>query len=896
MNKVIKKKYNPLVLIKRILIFTIPILVLFNLSYSLILKSQRESLIKEYTLAQGETVHIVSYVLQSIFRETYNDLMLIKNSNEFYDYLQNPDEQTFYEVEQMFMRVAQSKPHFDQIRLIDTEGREIVRVNNTKDGVELVPEDQLQDKKQRYYTSSAMNIPEGAMYISNLDLNVENNEVVVPYEIVMRFATPVYSGDAQKGILIVNYNGYELLSILNEYSDQNKNIAKIGIYDSKTLWEYEKSDTSDELILLQRDITDVFPSENFTISEDDESNYFVKDDEKYHIHLLDEIKDLNIVFENDYYRIGIVGRFSINEAIKQSNNIFLKDYSISWVLNFLIIVIAVIIIILIYQKKADSLMLMASQYISEDTHDSILIADRQKKIIYCNKVFEDTFGYDLASVKNKFLGDILSESIKIELTEEAGSYIWRGNIWETTKSGIHLLRHLKMRLIIEKKNNFAYYIGIYSEPKIDRIILDDSDLEKPSSSVFSKTVFNGLESAFNQGFEKNKQNLAIATKINELSGVKNNMSEHEANCFLSNIGKRLYLALGEDIVVISPGSDYLFIRVPFYKSHQNLENIMATLERVFNEIEFTGRPDIRLTYLSGIAISPNHGTTGIELLKNAFVALEAILKLRRSNYLVYNDSIYNLIKKDREIRHELKHAFQKNEFSVLYQVQKSADGQSIGTEALVRWKSEKLGIVSPAVFIPIMEESEYIKLLGLFVLKTVVQDFITIKNIIPDGFKISINLSSNEFMDESIVSSLVDMITDAGLPHENFCFEITETTLVNNLAHTNEIINYLHDQNIIVAIDDFGTGFSSLGYLKALYADKLKIDRAFIKDYPDTDDGTLIKAIISMAQQLKIGVIVEGIENQEQLDLITSAGCNNYQGYFGSKPIPFDEFTDRFLK
>ena len=157
-------------------------------------------------------------------------------------------------------------------------------------------------------------------------------------------------------------------------------------------------------------------------------------------------------------------------------------------------------------------------------------------------------------------------------------------------------------------------------------------------------------------------------------------------------------------------------------------------------------------------------------------------------------------------------------------------------------------------------------------------DFAKIKESIPNDFKISINLSSNEFMDKSIILSLVNVIESAGLKLENFCFEITETTLVNNLEHANEIIHYLHEKKVVVAIDDFGTGFSSLGYLKSLYADKLKIDRTFIKDYPKSDDGTMIKAIISMAKQLKIGVIAEGIENEEQLKLIKSLDCKEYQG------------------
>ncbi len=323
---------------------------------------------------------------------------------------------------------------------------------------------------------------------------------------------------------------------------------------------------------------------------------------------------------------------------------------------------------------------------------------------------------------------------------------------------------------------------------------------------------------------------------------------------------------------------------------------MEAIDNVFMGIYFSNYPTFKVNYLSGIAISRIHGKNSVEQLINAFIVLEFLINAHKSKYLIYNEKIYDVVSKDKTIRNELKYAFEKNEFSVVYQVQKTTNGRNIGVEALVRWKNKKLGNLSPDFFIPIMEESEYIKKLGLHVLNTVIKDFETIKDIIPDDFKISINLSSNEFTDKTIVSSLIDVIASSKLRLENFCFEITETTLVNNLEHTNEIIKYLHEKKIVVSIDDFGTGFSSLGYLKTLYADKLKIDRTFIKDYPEKDDGAMIKAIISMAKQLKIGVIAEGIETEAQLDLIKSLKCKEYQGYYGSKPIEFKEFVDLFMK
>ena len=139
---------------------------------------------------------------------------------------------------------------------------------------------------------------------------------------------------------------------------------------------------------------------------------------------------------------------------------------------------------------------------------------------------------------------------------------------------------------------------------------------------------------------------------------------------------------------------------------------MESIDNVFTGIHFIDHPGINISYLSGVAISPMHGKGGIELLTNAFIALEAIIKLKRTNYLIYNENIYDIVRKDKTIRNELKGAFERNEFSVLYQVQKSIDGKNTGTEALVRWENQYLGNVPPTLFVPIMEESEYINKLG----------------------------------------------------------------------------------------------------------------------------------------------------------------------------------------
>ena len=253
-------------------------------------------------------------------------------------------------------------------------------------------------------------------------------------------------------------------------------------------------------------------------------------------------------------------------------------------------------------------------------------------------------------------------------------------------------------------------------------------------------------------------------------------------------------------------------------------------------------------------------------------------------------NIYESVVKDRSIRDQIDNGFLNNEFSVVYQAQKESDSLRItGVEALVRWENPILGKISPSLFVPIMEQSDKIQQLGKYILELIIEDFEKILNMIPSDFKISLNLSNQEFNDKRLVSELIARIKESKLDASQFCFEITETTLVENIEHTNGIIDYLHENKIYVAIDDFGTGYSSLSYLKNLKSDKLKIDRMFIKDFPLSDDGTILKAIVSMAKEIGISIIVEGVETEEQLEFIQSQSCEEFQGYYGSKPVGFND-------
>ena len=612
----------------------------------------------------------------------------------------------------------------------------------------------------------------------------------------------------------------------------------------------------------------------------------------YYISYIDSIENIPIQYENQDSRWIILSRFDLNQLTDSNDNIILKYPIIRYLLLILVAIALIIIITLSYFKENDKLMLLASGYISEYTHDGVLITDHLRRVIYCNKVFEDTYGYALDEIKGKTPNEFLQGDIPVRISDEEHSITaWEGNIWDLTSSKTYVLKYLKVKTVFSSKNRLVYCIGIYSEPKSKSSIIVNGQDDYMVHSLLDGGELTVLEPLFNESFARAPKNAVIVIKLFDYANLKHSLLDSEEPKFLNSISKELNRLIYEGGVVASPSSELFILALPFEEKSETINEIMKKIDIIFSTIHFLEQPSLKVTYLSGVAISPDHGTNSLELINNAFIALEALTKFKKSKYLIFDHNIVDFVKQDKIIRDEIEHGFERNEFYVVYQVQKRIkDSNSIGVEVLVRWNNPVLGFVSPNQFVPIMEETHHIKRLAKYVLTQTISDFKTIKDSMNEDFKISINLSSEEFTDKRIVSEMIMMIRESGLDPKHFCFEITETMLVDNLDYTNSIINYLHKKSIIVAIYDFSTGFSSLSYLKNLCADKLKVDRMFIKDYPKYDEGIILKAIVSMAKELGISLIVEGVETKEQLDFVTELGCEEYQGYYASKPVPFEEF------
>ena len=230
-----------------------------------------------------------------------------------------------------------------------------------------------------------------------------------------------------------------------------------------------------------------------------------------------------------------------------------------------------------------------------------------------------------------------------------------------------------------------------------------------------------------------------------------------------------------------------------------------------------------------------------------------------------------------------------NELSVNYQPQINSENKKIiGIEALIRWNNEELGSVSPYIFIPIAEQSGFIINIGYWIIEKVFYDYNKIIDLLPIDFKISINISPIQFSDNMLISKIIDLANKYLIDLSKFEIEITENIFLKDKKLINDKIESFKKLGFSIAIDDFGTGFSSLSYLKDLNIDRIKIDRSFIYEYPQKDNGTIAKIIINICKDLNLKVITEGVETEVQVNYIKSLGCKYIQGYYYSKPLTLE--------
>lgn len=320
------------------------------------------------------------------------------------------------------------------------------------------------------------------------------------------------------------------------------------------------------------------------------------------------------------------------------------------------------------------------------------------------------------------------------------------------------------------------------------------------------------------------------------------------------------------------------------------EQMLAALRRPY----YVGGREVNVTASAGISIYPLDGTDGPTLLRNADTAMQRAKQAGGGRIICYTRDMNERALEWLALENELRHAEALGELRLYFHPQIAlADGRVIGAEALLRWAHPRRGLLAPAAFLHLAEESDLIRSLGEWILREACQWALAWRDAGLPELTVAVNLSARQFASQDLPARVAALLAETGLPAGTLELEITETAAMHDVARTTALMHELKGIGVRLAVDDFGTGFSSLSYLKRFPLDKLKIDQSFVQHLgADAQDAAIVRSVITLGHSLGLKVLAEGVETTLQRDWLREAGCDAYQGHFASPPLEPEAFVD----
>ncbi len=381
--------------------------------------------------------------------------------------------------------------------------------------------------------------------------------------------------------------------------------------------------------------------------------------------------------------------------------------------------------------------------------------------------------------------------------------------------------------------------------------------------------------------------------LDKFKEVNDTLGHDMGDILLVEAARRIVECVRESDTVARIGGDEFTVILSELEDTASIDRIAQSIVGKLTAPFQLGEDKVFVSASLGITVYPNDATAIDSLLKNADQAMYAAKARGRNRYSYFTPALQQAAEARMRLTNDLRDALEKNQFKVYFQpIVDLGTGSIRKAEALIRWEHPVRGLVSPAEFIPLAEDSGMIVEIGDWVFREAARQAKRLREMHHPDFQISVNKSPVQFCNnDSPYLSWFSYLQELGLPGESMSIEITEGLLMDATPHVYDKLVSFHDAGIQVSLDDFGTGYSSLSYLKKFDIDYLKIDRAFVHNLgKDSDDMALCEAMIVMAHKLGLKVIAEGVETIEQEEMLAAAGCDYIQGYLISKPVPPEEF------
>ncbi|KIL97562.1 diguanylate cyclase/phosphodiesterase (GGDEF & EAL domains) with PAS/PAC sensor(s) [Paramagnetospirillum magnetotacticum MS-1] len=537
--------------------------------------------------------------------------------------------------------------------------------------------------------------------------------------------------------------------------------------------------------------------------------------------------------------------------------------------------------------------------------DGIVTIDEDGTILNANLSVERIFGHSLSELIGANVSILMPEPdaghhdgyIKNYLSTGIGAIIGIGReVMGKRKDGSLFPVHLSIsELRVEKRRLFTGTIRDLTENKqlaqrVAYLANHDPLTDLPNRSLLTDRLGQAVAMARSAG-------LLVAIITVDLDGfttINDSMGHDVGNSLLRETARRLAQAVGAGGTAARLAGDEFAVVVPQTSEMAEITAQVTQIHDILNKPYTIHGTEMVVPVDMGVSVFPRDGDDAQELLRNAEMALHNV-KRRTDLRMGFFDAAMSFAVTERmTLERSVKDALRSGQFELFYQPQvRLSDYALIGAEALIRWRHPELGIITPDKFIPVAEETGLIVPLGTWVLHQACDQLRRWNDLGLTGLRLGVNISGRQFREADLADIVADCIAESGVSPGDLDLELTESMLMTDGEGTLKLLRSLAKLGVTLSIDDFGTGYSSLAYLKRFPVDTVKIDRAFVRDLDQDEDGrVLVNAIISLAHSLSLKTIAEGVETESQASLLARHGCDEIQGYMIGRPMPVADFAE----
>ncbi|MDP3839578.1 MAG: EAL domain-containing protein, partial [Methylococcales bacterium] len=552
------------------------------------------------------------------------------------------------------------------------------------------------------------------------------------------------------------------------------------------------------------------------------------------------------------------------------------------------------------QENNAALTLAASVF---ESQQGIIITTADNIIIRVNKAFSEVTGYssdEVVGINPRFLKSGRHDSDFYrgmwQSIENTGA--WQGEVWNRRKNGEVYPEWLTITAV-KNEDVTIHYIGTMTditnyksaEEQIRQLSFYDPLTGLPNRRLLLERLQLGINLCTNNGGLM----ALMMLDIDHFKSINDSLGHLAGDELLQQVANRLSLHLNNSDMIARLGGDEFTVLLDSINHVDDgahiAENIIASFKKPFY-LNMDTEYEVYIGVSIGISVYGQHGTTPEHLMDHADAALYKAKDSGRNCYAYFSEELTIAARQHIELEKRLRQVIEREELLVYYQPQVDiATGKIIGAEALIRWQQPIEGFTSPWQFINFAEENGFIATIGAWILRETCRQG---KQWLDAGLPplvLAVNISPHQFRHSDMIALVVEVLKDTAFPAHYLELELTESGLMDNQDTSLFMLNNLRQLGVHLAIDDFGTGYSSLAYLKHFPVSTLKIDKSFIDDIPyQQDDMAIASTIIAMGHILGFKVLAEGVETPEQLAFLQEKGCNSYQGYIKSRPLPAQEF------